>query len=58
MAATDLPVIAIGDVRVDDVPDLARTGIAGVAMVREIGDATDPGAVVRAALRAWEAASA
>ncbi len=58
VAATDLPVIAIGDVRVDDVPDLARTGIAGVAMVREIGDATDPGAVVRAALRAWEAASA
>lgn len=53
VAASRVPVVAIGDVRVDDVAALAGTGIAGVAMVREIGDAADPAAVVRAALAAW-----
>lgn len=45
--ASQVPVVAIGDVRVDDVPALATTGVAGVAVVREIGNAADPAAVAR-----------
>lgn len=45
--ASKVPVVAIGDVRVDDVPALASTGVAGVAVVREIGNAADPAAVAR-----------
>ncbi|STC69822.1 thiamine phosphate synthase [Corynebacterium pilosum] len=44
---SEVPVVAIGDVRVDDVPALAATGVAGVAVVREIGSAADPEAVAR-----------
>jgi len=54
VAATPLPIIAIGDVRVSDVPALSRTGIAGVAMVREIADAANPASVVTRALAAWQ----
>lgn len=46
VAATSLPVVAIGGVEPPDVPALAGTGVAGVALVRAIMDATDPGAVV------------
>ncbi|NMA77125.1 MAG: thiamine phosphate synthase [Actinomycetales bacterium] len=42
VAATRLPVVAIGGITVADVASLARTGIAGVALVREIMDADDP----------------
>ena len=52
-AATDLPVVAIGDVTVADVPALSLTGIAGVAVVREIMGAHDPGAAAAACLSAW-----
>ena len=48
--ATELPVVAIGDVQVDDVAALRSTGIAGVVMVRAIMDAPSPGAVVREVL--------
>jgi thiamine-phosphate pyrophosphorylase len=54
VAATPLPIVAIGDVRVSDIPALSRTGIAGVAMVREIAAAADPAGVVTRALAAWE----
>lgn len=54
VAETPLPIVAIGGVRVCDVPALSRTGIAGVAMVREIADAPDPAAVVTRALAAWD----
>lgn len=54
VAATDLPVIAIGDVRRDDIGELARTGVAGVAVVREIMHAADPGAAATECLRAWD----
>lgn len=47
VAATRLPVVAIGGITVEDVPSLARTGIAGVALVREIMDADDPERVAR-----------
>jgi len=46
VAATSLPVVAIGGVEPQDAPALAGTGVAGVALVRAIMEATDPGAVV------------
>ncbi len=51
--ASRVPVVAIGDVQTADVAELSETGIAGVAMVRQIMNAEDPGAVVRESLRAW-----
>lgn len=54
VAATGLPVLAIGDVTLADVPALVATGVAGVALVREIMAAPDPGAVAAACLAAWE----
>lgn len=53
VAATQLPVIAIGDVTLADVAPLSRTGIAGVAVVREVMGAADPGAAAAACLSAW-----
>jgi len=44
--ATRLPIVAIGGISLDDVEELARTGIAGVALVRAIMDAEQPGDVV------------
>ncbi|EKA62833.1 hypothetical protein B277_00195 [Janibacter hoylei PVAS-1] len=38
---------------VADVPALSLTGIAGVAVVREIMGAHDPGAAAAACLSAW-----
>jgi thiamine-phosphate pyrophosphorylase len=52
VAATRLPIVAIGDVQAADVPALAGTGIAGVALVRAVMEAPDPGAVVAEVLRA------
>ena len=42
VAATRLPIVAIGGITVEDVPSLARTGIAGVALVRELMNAVEP----------------
>ena len=53
VAASRVPVVAIGDVTPSDVGALAATGIAGVALVRAVMDAADPAAVVRRVLRAW-----
>lgn len=53
VAATSLPVLAIGDITLADVPALAGTGVAGVALVREVMGASDPGAVAAACLDAW-----
>lgn len=55
-ALTSLPVVAIGDVQVADVRGLAGTGVAGVAVVRAVMGAADPGAASAACLRAWESA--
>lgn len=52
-AATTLPVLAIGDVTLAAVPALAGTGVAGVALVREVMGARDPGAATAACLDAW-----
>ena len=43
--------MAIGDVTVDDVADLAATGVDGVAIVRGIMNAADPRAYVEQVLR-------
>lgn len=53
VAATQLPVVAIGDVTPQDVESLSVTGIAGVALVRAIMDAAQPGLVVRDVLAEW-----
>lgn len=50
VAATALPIVAIGDVTAADAAALARTGVAGVVMVRALMEAPDPGAVVREVL--------
>ena len=51
VTASELPVVAIGDVTVDDVADLAATGVDGVAIVRGIMNAPDPRAYVEKVLR-------
>lgn len=56
VAATRLPIVAIGDVGVADVPALAATGIAGVAVVRAVMDAADPRQVVADILTGFRAA--
>ena len=55
VAATDLPIVAIGDVTPADVSALSTTGIAGCAMVRAIMHAPDPAAAVGSALANWAA---
>lgn len=54
VAATQLPVVAIGDVTPQDVEELSGTGIAGVALVRSIMEAAQPGRVVQDVLAAWQ----
>jgi len=50
-----LPVIAIGGVTPERVPELKRAGVYGVAAIRALWDAPDPRAAARAmALRATE----
>ncbi|WP_022908934.1 thiamine phosphate synthase [Aestuariimicrobium kwangyangense] len=55
VGATELPIIAIGDVQSDDISLLAAAGVKGVAMLRALNDAPDPGAVARSVLAAWSA---
>lgn len=54
VAATGLPIVAIGDITPADVPALAAAGVAGVALVRGIMDALRPGTVVGEVLAAFE----
>ncbi|AWB83588.1 thiamine phosphate synthase [Corynebacterium liangguodongii] len=42
VAASAVPLVAIGDVTADDARDLARAGVDGVALVRGIMNAPDP----------------
>ena len=44
--ASSVPIVAIGDVQVDDVPALAMTGVAGVAMVPSSRRPSRPSIVV------------
>lgn len=50
VAASSLPIVAIGDVTPADSAALAGTGVAGVALVRAVMEAPDPAAVVREVL--------
>lgn len=50
VAASSLPIVAIGDVTPADATDLAGAGVAGVALVRAVMDAPDPAATVRKVL--------
>ena len=50
IAASSLPIVAIGDVTPADAAALARTGVAGVALVRALMAAPDPSAVVHEVL--------
>ena len=53
VGATNLPVVAIGDVRPEDARALAGTGVAGVALVRAVMNALDPAGAVREVLRGF-----
>ncbi|VXB88371.1 thiamine phosphate synthase [Citricoccus sp. K5] len=55
VAATALPIVAIGDVTPADAAALAGTGVAGVVMVRALMEAPDPGEVVRQVLAGVDA---
>lgn len=55
VAASELPMIAIGDVTVNDAYDLARTGVDGVAIVRGIMHADDPLAYVQRVVAEFDA---
>ncbi|WKD61485.1 Thiamine-phosphate synthase [Corynebacterium ciconiae DSM 44920] len=48
-----LPVVAIGDVQPSDAEALAATGVNGVALVRALHHAEDPGAAVAQVLRGF-----
>ncbi|ASK65482.1 thiamine phosphate synthase [Brachybacterium avium] len=50
VAASSLPIVAIGDVTPADAAPLACTGVAGVAVVRAVMGAADPAAAVREVL--------
>ena len=53
--STRLPVIAIGGVTPDHVPDLVRAGAHGVAVVSAVSGAADPAAATTRLLRALQA---
>ncbi len=51
-AAVDVPVIAIGGITADRVPELMAAGVWGVAVISAVSDAADPAAATRDLLRA------
>ena len=51
-AAVDVPVVAIGGITLDRVPELLAAGAHGVAVVTAISDTADPAAATRAFLTA------
>ncbi|MCW2580241.1 MAG: thiE2 [Blastococcus sp.] len=55
--AVDVPVVAIGGVTAERVPELLAAGAAGVAVVGAVAAATDPGAATRELLRVLAGAS-
>lgn len=56
-ALSRVPLVAIGGVTADDAPALARTGVAGVAIVRALMNAPDPEAYARSVCAAFEEAA-
>jgi thiamine-phosphate pyrophosphorylase len=55
-AAEALPVVGIGGVTADDIGELIRAGACGVAVIRAVVGATEPGLAVADLLRALDAA--
>lgn len=53
IAALGRPVVAIGGVTPERVPELRRAGAAGVAAIRGVWDDPSPGDAVRRYLEAW-----
>jgi thiamine-phosphate pyrophosphorylase len=51
-AVPGTPVIAIGGITVDKIPDLRRAGVTGVAVVGAVAAATDPGDATMRLLKA------
>ena len=58
VAASELPLVAIGDVTADDAFDLARQGVDGLAIVRGIMHADDPTAYCRRVLAEFDRGAA
>jgi thiamine-phosphate pyrophosphorylase len=54
VAAVPLPVIALGGITIDRIPEVAATGAYGIALGRELLLASDPAATAAAAIRALE----
>lgn len=54
-SAVDVPVIAIGGITVQRVPELVAAGAHGVAVVAAVSEAADPAAATRALLQALPA---
>ena len=57
VAASKVPVVAIGDVHASDAAALAATGVAGVAIVRGFMRAEDPRAMAAGIVKDFEAAA-
>ena len=55
VAASQVPMVAIGDVTADDARDLARTGVDGLAIVRGIMHADDPRTYVQRVVAEFDA---
>lgn len=53
VAAVDVPVIAIGGVTLQHVPELVATGAHGMAVVTAVSDASDPAEATRTLVRSW-----
>ncbi len=56
VAASPVPVIAIGGLAAGDVPALKRSGATGMAVVSAVSRASDPEAATRALVAAWREA--
>lgn len=54
VAASAVPVVAIGDVQQDDAAALAATGVEGVAIVRAFMNSADPAALAAAVVRSFD----
>lgn len=57
VAATTLPIVAIGEIEVCDVAALRMAGVAGVAVLRAIMDAPEPCRVAADYRSAWDEAA-
>lgn len=57
VAASSLPVVAIGGLAADDVPAVRATGARSLAVVSAVCGAPDPGAAAQALVAAWSAAA-